>query len=69
MQKYKAGDLVEILSMDEVLSYNPDYKIGDICEILSVWKSSTDVRYTLKVYTTDKENNWWFREDQVRTTN
>jgi len=58
--KIKAGDMVEILSMHQLLHDDGDYEVGEICEVKEVNENG------LRIYTADKSDWWFFDIEQVR---
>ncbi len=64
--KFKVGQRVRILSMEDCLAEDEDYVVGDICEITSVNQGKTYVRdRPYLVATSDETDEWWFREDEL----
>ncbi len=63
--KFKKGDLVRIVDMEKCLKDDHSYDIGDICEL----KDIHDGDHDYAVYTTDKNDFWFFDEDQLEAYN
>ncbi len=60
-KKFKVGDMVRVVKMEEQLKEDHDYEIGDICEV----KDFHGGDYDYAIWTEDKTDFWFFKENEL----